>query len=311
MTSRSSLRIGTRGSPLALAQAALVRDALTLALPELAGPDAISIEVIQTTGDTIQDRRLSDIGGKGLFTKEIDEALMVGRVDLAVHSMKDVPTVLPEGIVIPSMLPRADPRDALIADGARSIAELPRGCVVGTSSLRRAAQLLARRPDIRVVPLRGNVGTRLRKVREGEIGATLLAAAGLRRLGYPVGEEDGAVGHPIDLEEMLPAPAQGAVGIACRGDDTYAKMAISLVCDGLTTTCVTAERSMLAELDGSCRTPIAALVVEAGDGLELEGLVASDDGARVWRVRHRGRMHEAAELGKEAGNRLRALMSTS
>jgi hydroxymethylbilane synthase len=211
---RLPLRIGTRGSPLALAQATLVRGGLAALSPALAEPDAIVVEVIKTTGDRVTDRLLADIGGKGLFTKEIEEALLGGTIDLAVHSMKDMPTWLPEGLVMAAMLPRADPRDALIADGVRSIAELPYGALVGTASLRRAAQLLAARPDLRVTPLRGNVQTRLRKLAEGEVAATFLAVGGLVRLGL-----ESVISAPLSPETMLPAAAQGAIGIEVRADD--------------------------------------------------------------------------------------------
>jgi len=293
------LRIGTRGSPLAMAQAELVRAALAATHAELAAPGALELVVIRTTGDKILDRPLAEIGGKGLFTKEIDEALLDGRIDLAVHSMKDVPTALPEGIVIAAMPERADPRDVLLAGAAASLAGLPAGCVVGTASLRRAAQVLAHRPDLTVVPLRGNVQTRLAKLARGEVGATLLAAAGLARLGLGT-----AGGTPLDPAEMLPAVAQGAIGIACRADDARLRAILAPLGHLPTERCVAAERALLAELDGNCRTPIAALAVERPSGIELRGLLASPDGRRVARVERTGAASDAVRLGREAGREL-------
>jgi hydroxymethylbilane synthase len=293
------LRIGTRGSPLAMAQAELVRAALAAAHAELAAPGALELVVIRTTGDKIQDRPLAEIGGKGLFTKEIDEALLDGRIDLAVHSMKDVPTALPEGIVIAAMPERADPRDVLLAGAAASLAGLPAGCVVGTASLRRAAQVLALRPDLTVVPLRGNVQTRLAKLARGEVGATLLAAAGLARLGLGT-----AGGTPLEPTEMLPAVAQGAIGIACRADDTELRAILAPLGHPPTERCVAAERALLAELEGNCRTPIAALAVEGPGGIELRGLLASPDGRHMARVERTGAASDAVRLGGEAGREL-------
>ncbi|MCX8102622.1 MAG: hydroxymethylbilane synthase [Geminicoccaceae bacterium] len=295
----SILRIGTRGSPLALAQSELVRAALAAAHPELAGASAIELVVIKTTGDKVLDRPLAEIGGKGLFTKEIDEALLDRRIDLAVHSMKDVPTVLPEGIVIAAMPERADPRDVLLAPGARRLAELAAGTIVGTASLRRAAQVLAVRPDCRVVPLRGNVQTRLAKLERGEVGATLLAAAGLARLGLGT-----AGGSPLGPDEMLPAVAQGAIGIACRAEDTRIRELLAPLADAPTMRRVAAERALLARLDGNCRTPIAALATLGPEGLVLEGLLAAPDGSRVARARQVGAPEEAERLGREAGEAL-------
>lgn len=208
------LRLGTRGSKLALVQAGLVRDALAAAVPALAAADAIEIVTIRTTGDAIQDRPLSEAGGKGLFVKEIEEALFAGRIDAAVHSMKDMPTVQPAGLAIASFLPREDARDVLIAGDVARIADLKRGAIVGTSALRRRAQLLHRRPDLQIVTLRGNVDTRLAKREAGAVEATLLALAGLKRLGL------GHVGRPIPEDEVLPAVGQGAVCLECRVDDS-------------------------------------------------------------------------------------------
>jgi len=298
----SLIRLGTRGSVLALAQAQEVRDRLVLAHPELAADDAVEIVVIKTTGDRVQDRTLAEIGGKGLFTKEIEEALLDGRIDVAVHSMKDVPTWLPDGLALGAILPREDPRDALFARHGGSLAELPAGTVVGTASLRRQAQVLLLRPDLEVVPLRGNVQTRLRKLDEGQVDATLLAIAGLRRLG--MAERVTALLAP---EEMLPAVAQGAIGLEIRADDAATHALIAALDDPLSARRVTAERACLAVLDGSCRTPIAALAeFEDAATLHLRALVCMPDGSRVERAERHGPADEAEALGRDAGEALRA-----
>ena len=299
------LRIGSRGSPLALTQAEAVRARLALADPALADPDAVEIVAITTTGDAVRDRRLADIGGKGLFTKEIEEALLAGAIDMAVHSMKDVPTFLPDGLVIAGLLPREDPRDALLVDTARlgmlrSIASLPEGAVVGTSSPRRQALLLHQRPDLQVVPLRGNVETRVRKLKEGQIDATLLAVAGLKRLGMV--EQAQAALDPL---EMLPAVAQGAIGIEARLADARILALLATIDDSATRIRVTAERAMLAVLDGSCRTPIGGLATLAGDTLELDGLVVMPDGRGLHRTRQVGSAGDAEGIGREIGAELR------
>jgi hydroxymethylbilane synthase len=296
------LRIGTRGSPLALAQAREVRDRLGAAHPELSPPDAVEIEVIRTTGDRIQDRKLSEIGGKGLFTKEIEEALIDGRIDLAVHSMKDVPTWLPDGLEISAILPREDPRDAFFSPHGATLAALPPGAVVGTASLRRQAQVLRARPDLTVVPLRGNVQTRLGKLAAGQVDATLLAAAGLKRLG--MAESIQAVLSP---EEMLPAVAQGALGLESRCDDRRTRNYLSALDDAASSKRVEAERACLAVLDGSCRTPIAAYAeFEGEERLRLRALLAMPDGSRSWASEDSGPAETAAELGRSLGERLRA-----
>jgi hydroxymethylbilane synthase len=301
MTLRLPLRLGTRGSPLALAQAGMVKAALAAADPALAADEAVEIVVVRTTGDAVQDRTLSEIGGKGLFTQEIEDGLLAGTLDLAVHSMKDMPTVLPPGLTISAVLPRADPRDALIARGPRSLAELPRPAVVGTASLRRAAQLRAVRPDLTVVPLRGNVQTRLRKLDAGEVGATFLAMAGLVRLGLVE-----AASAALEPEEMLPAVAQGAIGIECRAGDVRVLDLLARVNHEPTMVRISAERSFLAALDGSCRTPIAALAELDGPRLRLRGLVASPDGREVERIEVEGAVSEAQRLGAEAGAAIRS-----
>ena len=304
MTTTPQLRIGTRGSPLALTQAEMVRDQLAQVHPHLAAPESVEIAVIKTSGDKFLDRPLADIGGKGLFTKEIEEALGEGHIHMAVHSMKDVPTVLPGGLVISCIPPREDPRDAFISNRAADIEELPHGAVVGTASLRRAAQLRNLRPDLVVETLRGNVQTRLRKLEEGVAAATLLAFAGLKRLGL---EDNITAILPVDY--MLPAVAQGAIGIECREDDTTVRDLLAPLNHYQSEVCVAAERALLTALDGSCRTPIAALAeYEGKESLTLRGLVARPDGSRLLRVsRSLARCDgivAARELGKQAGREL-------
>ncbi|MHA1108357.1 MAG: hydroxymethylbilane synthase [Alphaproteobacteria bacterium] len=294
------LRIATRGSPLALAQAHEVRDRLAAAHAALAEPGAIDINVIRTTGDRMQSGPLSDIGGKGLFTKEIEEALLDGRADIAVHSMKDVPTWLPDGLVIGCLLPREDPRDAFISNRAATPAALPEGAVVGTASLRRRAILLHRRPDLRVVNFRGNVETRLDKLAAGEVDATLLATAGLNRLG-----KADRITTILEVDDMLPAVCQGAVGIELRHDDQSMHQWLAPLNDDITAARVSAERALLAALDGSCRTPIAALAEIAGDRLSLRGLIVRPDGSELIEAERTGAVTDAARLGSDAGEELR------
>ncbi len=296
----AQLRIATRGSPLALAQAREVRDRLAVAHPDLKAPDSVEIIVIRTTGDRIRSGKLADAGGKGLFTKEIEDALLAQRVDIAVHSMKDVPTILPDGLVIGALLPREDPRDAFIARDAVSIEALPRGAVVGTASLRRRAILHHRRPDLRVVPLRGNVGTRLGKVEDGEVDATLLAIAGLRRLG--LADRATAI---LDPAEMLPAVCQGTIGIELRAGDAASRERIAAIDDGPTAVRTEAERALLAALDGSCRTPIAALAELTGGTLSVRALIVRPDGSEMIETAREGIAADAARLGRDAGEELR------
>ena len=297
------LRIGTRGSPMALAQAHQVRDQLAAAHPELAGPGALEIVVVRTTGDRVQDRPLAEIGGKGLFTKEIEEALLDRRVDLAVHAVKDVTTWLPRGLELASFLPREDPRDAFVSAKAVSFAELAAGSVIGTASLRRQAQILHRWPRLKVVPLRGNVGTRLGKLAEGQIDATVLGAAGL----YRIGRGD-AVRRILPPEEMLPAVGQGTVGIEIRADDERARAWLAPLDHPPTASCITAERALLAELAGSCRTPIAGLAELSVDGrLRLRALVAMPDGSALHRAAQEGPAADAARIGAEAAKALKAI----
>jgi hydroxymethylbilane synthase len=296
------LRIGTRGSPLALWQANETKRLLAAAHPALAAEGAIVIRVIKTTGDRIQDRTLAEAGGKGLFTKEIEEAMLADEIDLAVHSMKDVPTWLPDGLGIVAILEREDPRDALIAGpGVSKLDDLRKGAVVGTASLRRGAQLLARRPDIKVVPLRGNVETRLAKVERGEVEATFLAYAGLRRLG-----KTDAVRAVLEPAEMLPAVAQGAIGIECRLADARTRGYLAALDHAPSAIAVAAERGLLERLDGSCRTPIGALAtLAAGGRLRLDGLVVRPDGSGLLTTSREGPASLAAEMGRDAGEELK------
>ncbi|MBR9971569.1 hydroxymethylbilane synthase [Magnetospirillum sulfuroxidans] len=295
----AQLTIGTRGSPLALAQTHETRDRLAAAWPVLATADAIAIQVIQTTGDLIQNRPLAEIGGKGLFTKELDDSMLDGRIDLAVHSMKDVPTVLPDGIVLPCVLPREDVRDAFLSLKATGIADLPAGAVIGTASLRRGAQILNRRPDLKVVNFRGNVQSRLRKLSEGVVDATLLAMAGLNRLGLSEHATSA-----LEAEEMLPAVAQGAIGITCRADDQRALDFLAALNCPQTMVRITAERAFLLTLDGSCRTPIAALAEIDGGTLSFRGLIVSPDGRTIHAVSRRGSLADAQAMGEDAGREL-------
>ncbi|MBL8907836.1 MAG: hydroxymethylbilane synthase [Rhizobiales bacterium] len=294
------IRIGTRGSKLALAQAQETRNRLMTA--HGLDQDAVEIVTITTTGDRIRDRPLAEIGGKGLFTKEIEEALFAGAIDLAVHSMKDMPAVIPEGLAIAAYLPREDARDALISPVARRIADLPQGAAVGTSSVRRAAQLLRRRPDLRIVPFRGNVDTRIRKLEGGEVQATLLACAGLNRLGLALPQAT-----PIAIEEMLPAVAQGAIGIEIRTRDEKVRGLIAAINDGPTQIRVICERAFLAALDGSCRTPLAGHAILEGGEIRFRGEALSEDGTSCFESLRNGSPADAARLGRDAGEEVKAL----
>ncbi len=273
-----SLRLGTRGSPLALAQAAEAKARLAAAHSAFAAPDAVTIVPIRTSGDRVTQGSLADAGGKGLFAKEIEEALASGAIDFAVHSLKDLPTLLPAGLAIVCHLPRADPRDALVAGGGiASIAALPPGAMVGTASVRRKAQLLHARPDLAIVPMRGNVGTRLAKLVAGEVAATLLAVAGLKRLG-----RDDCISAVLTPEEMLPAVGQGVIAIEIREDDSRVRDWLAPIDVAATALCATAERALLAVLDGSCRTPIAALARLDGGALVLDAMVIRPDGGALY-----------------------------
>jgi hydroxymethylbilane synthase len=293
----SKIRIGTRGSNLALAQAHELRARLSAA-HDLTEED-FEIIVIKTSGDLIQDRPLASVGGKGLFTKEIEDALLDGGIDLAVHSMKDMPTRLPEGLDIPCFLPREDVRDAFISPKAKRLADLPRGAILGTSSLRRQAQVKRLRPDLKVITYRGNVDTRLRKLEEGVADATLLAYAGLKRLGL-----EHRVTALISTDDMLPAVAQGAIGVEIREDDDRMFGMLEALNHAETATCVAAERAFLAVLDGSCRTPIAGLAELTGDGLRFRGSILTPDGRQCYETERHGSPSEAALLGEDAAREL-------
>ncbi|CAN5240216.1 hydroxymethylbilane synthase [soil metagenome] len=292
------LRIGTRGSRLALIQAEETRTRLAAAH----GFDEaeIAIVAITTTGDRVRDRPLSEIGGKGLFTKEIEEALYAGAIDLAVHSMKDMPAVLPDGLVIAALLPREDPRDALLSPVSDTIAGLPPGAVVGSSSVRRTAQVKRIRPDLAIVPFRGNVDTRLQKLERGDVQATLLACAGLNRLG---------LGHcitaAIEPAEMLPALAQGAIGIEIRVNDERTRALVAAIDDRETSIAVTCERAFLAALDGSCRTPIAGYAYLHGGLLYFRGEALTLDGRFSFGAERTGAYQDATRLGQDAAEEVK------
>jgi len=261
---------------------------------------AIELVVIRTTGDTIQDRPLAEAGGKGLFTKEIEEALLDGRVDLAVHSAKDMPTVLPGGLVLAACLEREDPRDVFISNKARLLSDLPRGASLGTASLRRQAIAKRARPDLRVSPLRGNVETRLRKLDAGEVDATILALAGMKRLGLT----DRTV-VVMSTEEFLPAVGQGAIGIEARENNKSVRDILGQVDHADTSAAVTCERAFLGALDGSCKTPIAGYATVSGDAVQFRGLIAHPDGGAAHDIAGTGKRQDAAIIGAEAGRELK------
>jgi hydroxymethylbilane synthase len=290
----SQLRIGSRGSKLALVQAEEVRARLLSALGM--EPQQIEIVPIVTTGDRIKDRSLSEIGGKGLFTKEIEEALLSRAIDLAVHSMKDLPAVLPNGLVIGGVLTREDPRDAFLSPIAKSIDALPRGARIGSSSIRRTAQLRRCRSDLAFADFRGNVDTRLRKLKAGDVDATLLACAGLNRLGL-----SHEITAAIAVEDMLPALGQGAIGIEIRRDDGALPEAIARINDEGTAQAVACERGFLAELDGSCKTPIAGYARISGGRLYFKGETLTPDGRDAFPAIREGLPGEAWDLGRDAG----------
>jgi hydroxymethylbilane synthase len=293
------LRIGSRGSPLALVQARQAQRALAKACGVVA--EQIEIKIIRTSGDKIQDRPLADAGGKGLFTKEIEEALLSGAIDFAVHSSKDIPAVLPAGLTLAAFLPREDPRDALVSRIGKSLGELPRNALVGTSSPRRQALLMRARPDLRIAPLRGNVETRLRKIDAGEMEAAVLAVAGLKRLGL-----FSAIATALEVEEFLPAAGQGAIAIETRANDESARAHAAAVDDADTHTALAAERAFLAALGGSCRTPIAGHArIESDDAVTFRGLIAKTDGSNAIEVSRQGRRTDAAALGADAGHEIR------
>jgi hydroxymethylbilane synthase len=290
--------IGTRGSPLALAQAHEVR--ARLARAHAIDEARIAIRIIRTSGDMIQDRALLEAGGKGLFTKEIEEALIAGTIDLAVHSSKDVPTFLPDATWLSAFLPREDPRDAFISHKAASLQDLPAGSVVGTASLRRQAMVLRLRPDLKVNVIRGNVQTRLRKLAEGEADATLLALAGLKRLGM----QDTAT-RILETDEFLPAVGQGAIAIESRRADDRTNALVARIGDADTETALSAERSFLALLDGSCRTPIGGHCRVTGGRIHFRGLIISPDGKQHFETVREGSRADAIALGTDAARELR------
>ncbi|SEM74376.1 hydroxymethylbilane synthase [Loktanella fryxellensis] len=296
-TPAQPLRIGTRGSPLALVQAHETRRRLAEAfqLPEA----AFEIVVIKVLGDQILDRALKEIGGKGLFTREIEEALLDGGIDIAVHSMKDMPTLQPDGLLLDTYLPREDVRDAFVSRHATRIADLAQGATVGSSSLRRRAQLRARRPDLNVVEFRGNVQTRLKKLDDGVAVATFLAKAGLNRLG--MGD---VPHHPISVDDMLPAIAQGAIGIERRANDARVADLLAAIHDSPTGQRLAAERALLQALDGSCETPIAGLAEIEGGNLRLRGEILREDGSRVLSDDMTGPIADGPQMGREMAAKL-------
>ncbi|GAC1332447.1 MAG: hydroxymethylbilane synthase [Beijerinckiaceae bacterium] len=293
------LRIGSRGSPLALAQTHELRCALAKA--HRVSEEAIAVVVIRTSGDAIQDRPLSDAGGKGLFTKELDLALLADEIDVAVHSAKDIPTAVPDDLAIPGYLEREDVRDCFISSVAKSLEALAPNASVGTASLRRAAQVKRLRPDLATPLIRGNVETRLRKVESGEFDATLLALAGLKRLGLE--ERATAI---LSTEHFLPAPGQGAIGVMMRADDQCTHDHVTPVLHEPTSLAVAAERAFLAVLDGSCRTSIACLAEIAGTQLSLRGMVLRPDGSDAFQVQRAGSARDAIAIGQAAGRELLA-----
>lgn len=298
-TPASPFNIGTRGSPLALAQAHETRSRLMAAfdLPE----DAFAICIIKVMGDVIQDRALKDIGGKGLFTREIEDALLDGSIDIAVHSMKDMPVDQPGGLVLNTYLPREDVRDAFVSLKAKGLDDLARGATVGTSSLRRRSQLLAKRPDLNIVEFRGNVQTRLKKLGDGVAEATFLAMAGLNRLNMT-----DVPRTAVAPEDMLPAVAQGAIGIERRGDDSRAADMLAAIHDGPTGQRLAAERTFLAHLDGSCETPIGGLAELDGGTLRLRGEILRTDGTQVFSDEVIGPIEDGAKMGEAMAAKLLA-----
>jgi hydroxymethylbilane synthase len=298
------LRIGTRGSPLALAQAYLTRKLLIESFPELGEEGALEICVMKTQGDMILDKSLMELGGKGLFTKELDTALLGDEVDICVHSMKDVPTWLPDGTILPCTLEREDTNDAFISgsDEINCLDDLPDNAVIGTASLRRQAQLMAKNPTWKCVNFRGNVQTRLRKLDDGVVDATLLAIAGLKRM-----DMDGCATTVLDWDEMLPAVAQGAIGIQCRSDDERSIKYIDALNHADTKTCVDCERAFLEALDGNCKTPIAGQARIVDGKINFRGLIAMPNGSEKFMTESEGgAIEDAVEIGKAAGEKLKA-----
>jgi hydroxymethylbilane synthase len=292
------LTIGTRGSPLALAQTHQTR--ALIARAHGITEDEIAISVIRTTGDMIQDRALSESGGKGLFTKELDIALIDGAIDLAVHSSKDLPTILPDGLCVAGYLPREDARDVLITSHGKSFADLPQGATLGTASLRRGAMAKRLRPDLNITLLRGNVETRLRKAESGEVGATLLALAGMKRLG--LAHRATAI---LSVDDFLPAVGQGAIGITTRSEDHATRVKLGAILHDHTCLALTTERAFLRVLDGSCRTPIAGHAQVVNGQIEFRGMVLREDGSACFEVTDSGAPDDAELIGTRAGQKLR------
>jgi len=293
---RRRIVIGTRGSKLALRQSLMVKEALENLWEGL----EVELSIIKTTGDKITDVPLAKVGGKGLFVKEIEDALLAGSVDLAVHSMKDVPAELPSGLIIGAIPKREDPRDVLVSVSYRSLMDLPQGAVVGTSSLRRTVQIRMLRPDLKVETLRGNLDTRLRKVKEGLFDAVILAAAGIHRMGWHE-----VITEYLDPQEFLPAVGQGALGIEIREDDREIAELVSKIHDKTTAFSVTAERSFLRELEGGCQVPVGCHCFVENGTVRLVGMIASLDGATVVRDEIKGRLDEAEMLGRKLAQELR------
>ena len=294
---KSPLRIGTRGSPLALAQAYETRERLSIAFG--LSLDSFEIVVIKTTGDKVLNRPLKEIGGKGLFTKEIEEALLQDSIDIAVHSMKDMPVQQPDGLILDTFLPREDVRDAFVSRIHKSLADIPKGATVGTSSLRRKAQLMSKRPDLKIVEFRGNVQTRLKKLDDGVAECTFLAVAGLNRL-----KMEDIITAPISTDEMLPAVAQGAIGIERREKDIKVATMLEAIHNSTTGLLLSAERAFLEALDGSCETPIAGLAEFKNENLRFRGEILKTDGSEVYSDEQVVSKEDATLVGIEMAHKL-------
>lgn len=301
MTDLQNIIIGTRKSALALAQSQEIKNLILKSSIEYQeNPDLISIQGFKTTGDNILDKSLSDIGGKGLFTKEIEDALLQDKISLAIHSMKDMPATCPHGLGIAAIPQREDPRDAFISLKYKSIEDLPKGATIGTSSSRRKAILLKIRPDLKIVNFRGNVNTRIKKLENNEVDATILAVAGLKRINM-----EKYISSIIPTNIMLPAVGQGALAVQCRLDDKLSQNLTQKIAHKETTICVKAERAFLKEIDGSCKTPIAAHATITNDVLSLNALLANPDGSEIYQTNRKGSLHEAYKLGEDAGKEIK------
>jgi len=298
---KNLFRIATRGSPLALAQANEVKNVLASVHSSIVGKTNIKIKTFKTSGDLIQNGSLAEEGGKGLFTKEVEAALLEGEAEIAVHSMKDMPSYLPDGLVIGAFLQREDPRDVLISKGEKNLLKLRPGSIVGTASLRRKAILLRTRPDVKTVPLRGNVETRIKKVEEGVVDATFLAISGLKRLGLV-----NHVSNILEPEEMLPAVCQGVIGIECRKNDPRTLSFIRAIDDLNTRYEMQAERAFLRELDGSCHTPIAGLATLKNEKIFMRGMILKPDGSECHQSQSEGSVEKASDLGIAVAQEIRA-----